>query len=707
MYISTGYAPPPGVRTPASTPMPMSVPGAASPNSARFVSPKPRPPPGLKNRTYDAKLREQLRQLDSLSAELAARVQEQEGVVAQPPSWLQTRSSRVLRSQIDTSAAGGALAATQDFVRSIQRRAKELGSGIAAFSELTSALDAGGIPGAELSCAEFSSRLQSYAAAHLTQHSLQESTIKAIFGAVDVDGNGALSLAELKCALATMFNLSAAEASSVMFDACDGAASGGRGDGLLQRREFTIAFRSIVAVNAMLNPEKFAHTDAHEVGVAHAVMMFESIARDAQRSSSPLDPLLQGLTKSQFSAWFVRAYDDTPPRGVTGADVEAIRAQHARELTRARQQHALELDIQLASQRASLQAESRLERDEAVHNALEVQRNDLASTPSSSFSLARSFVSTPSPYSLAPTNGIESMRPTTSVPQSAVSAYGTSWGGPPSQRGDTGGTSLDYNLPSLVTLGSSNFGSGVLPAKTAPVLAESATTTTTTTTTLPTWYPSVVLSLPNKMEESFANAPYFAAGGGANLSADSSAVQNECTPAPRNVTEAYNIYDDAPSDEEEELGGAMKQIEERGAFEITKMIATAQANVDTAVDKYRCGGGGGGDSFSTSTTNDLDDRIAAAVVGGASKGGSSIGRPQSPFKPIIGDDLDKRIAEKIVAEMMCSVGLKSMMATTEERAVAALPLPGATSSPPRAAAAASTSPRVHINRRGSIDIVQG
>jgi len=198
------------------------------------------------------------------------------------------------------------IAAMRDFVGSIQLRATQLQSGVAAFNELANALEAGGsIPIAGLSYAQFSQRIQSYAAVHLRQHSLQESTIASIFRAVDVDESGALSLAELKCALATLFALTAEEASSIMFNACDGSANGGRGDGLLQMREFTVAFRSIIAIKALLNPENFMHISVHEVGAAHAVNMFVEISRE---TSTPSQALKKGLTKSQFCSWFVSAY---------------------------------------------------------------------------------------------------------------------------------------------------------------------------------------------------------------------------------------------------------------------------------------------------------------------------------------------------------------------------------------------------------------
>ena len=59
----------------------------------------------------------------------------------------------------------------------------------------------------------------------------------------------------------------------LMFDACDGVANGGRADNFLQQEEFTLAFRSIIAVHKLIQSDTAAHIDAKEVGDATVTTM--------------------------------------------------------------------------------------------------------------------------------------------------------------------------------------------------------------------------------------------------------------------------------------------------------------------------------------------------------------------------------------------------------------------------------------------------
>ena len=197
-------------------------------------------------------------------------------------------------------------AAVRDLVSCMGRRAAELQSGVAALEELTAALETGynaftAHLGADLDFNAFTSCLRSYVTARIPQHELRTATTQCIFDAIDVDENGALSMAELTCAFATMFRLNATEASSVMFDACDGVE---HRDGALQQREFTVLFRCIVAVNALLSPDTSAHLNAHEVGAAQASQMFAEISRGTGGATA----MLRGIVKAQFCAWFVRTF---------------------------------------------------------------------------------------------------------------------------------------------------------------------------------------------------------------------------------------------------------------------------------------------------------------------------------------------------------------------------------------------------------------
>ena len=156
-----------------------------------------------------------------------------------------------------------------------------------------------------LSCAAFKHAFRAFLAARHADAAVADATIDAIFAAIDVDCDGVLSQCELLCGLVSLFKLDPIVGASAMFHACDTLrsplpAGDGAGDGLLQLGEFSIAFRSIMAVAALRHPEHFAHVDsAREVGTAHARVMFAAILGGRCAGSS------DGITKAQFIAWFV------------------------------------------------------------------------------------------------------------------------------------------------------------------------------------------------------------------------------------------------------------------------------------------------------------------------------------------------------------------------------------------------------------------
>ena len=204
----------------------------------------------------------------------------------------------------------------ESFVTSLLGRSTQLNSALAAFTELANLLKADGLgPNREgLSCAEFTQRLCAYTSTYAPQHVLSDSTTSAIFRAIDVDQNDVLSLSELQCGLTSFFPLAVNEAASVVFDACDAPTSGGRGNGLLEPNEFAIAFRSIFALSILLKKHEsistcFAHVDASEVASSQAVAMCKAIEKEANAGD-----VRGGITKEEFTAWFVESHATRPAR---------------------------------------------------------------------------------------------------------------------------------------------------------------------------------------------------------------------------------------------------------------------------------------------------------------------------------------------------------------------------------------------------------
>jgi len=196
----------------------------------------------------------------------------------------------------------------KSFVESLRKRSRQLDryighkGAVAAFAELTEIMEEGGLgeKRAGVSSAEFAKRLRRYTTKCVPQHGLNEMTTNALFRAMDVDKSGFLSLAELECGLASLFPFTAKEASTTMFDVCDATASGGRGDGLLQPAEFTIAFRSIFALHRLLKEgtplsERFTAVGTSEVAESMCKSIYKSIATQS------------GITKPQFTLWFQQA----------------------------------------------------------------------------------------------------------------------------------------------------------------------------------------------------------------------------------------------------------------------------------------------------------------------------------------------------------------------------------------------------------------
>ena len=175
----------------------------------------------------------------------------------------------------ETDGDGGAMrsSAVIDFTRCIRNHAKKMASKQEAFDELANVLRAGSRSAVPLDLTTFSSRIKSYTAKNLSPHRLEDATIEVIFKAIDVDDSNTVTLPEITCAFATFFDFTAEDAPVLMFDACDGVANGGRADNFLQQEEFTLAFRSIIAVHKLIQSDTAAHIDAKEVGDATVTTM--------------------------------------------------------------------------------------------------------------------------------------------------------------------------------------------------------------------------------------------------------------------------------------------------------------------------------------------------------------------------------------------------------------------------------------------------
>ena len=127
------------------------------------------------------------------------------------------------------------------------------------------------------------------------------------FDAMNTDGSGVLSIAELMCGFAAIFDFDRRELSRQLFGVCDATANGGRGDGRLTCRECVAAFAAFGAVSAIVHGPGRAGESPAEEARATAAAMFDEVLGDEYGERDC-------ITKAQWSAWWmVRRIDAYSP----------------------------------------------------------------------------------------------------------------------------------------------------------------------------------------------------------------------------------------------------------------------------------------------------------------------------------------------------------------------------------------------------------
>ena len=240
------------------------------------------------------------------------------------------------------TALNAIVSEAQAFADVLQRRSAQLLSKVAAFNELAAALEKND-PRGGLDYAEFASRIGQYFRDVLPRSEYAKPehhgpAMHAIFNAIDVDGNGRISVPELKCGFASLFQLGPADAAAVMFDACDVHGINGTKDGFLDASEFALAFSSVVCIRVLLEPAAIGSLDPREVGAAQASVLFEDARRRAGASNR-----ISGVTRVQFCAWFVQYFAsgriaNAPPQMLRVAASKL--SPHMRDFTRSATQES-------------------------------------------------------------------------------------------------------------------------------------------------------------------------------------------------------------------------------------------------------------------------------------------------------------------------------------------------------------------------------
>ena len=121
----------------------------------------------------------------------------------------------------------------------------------------------------------------------------------ALFDAMNTDGSGVLSIAELMCGAAALFDFDRRELSHQLFGVCDATANGGRGDGRLTWRECVAAFAAFGAVAAIVR--RRVGVSPVEKARAEATAMFAGVLGEDYGEHDC-------ITKAQWCAWRLGAY---------------------------------------------------------------------------------------------------------------------------------------------------------------------------------------------------------------------------------------------------------------------------------------------------------------------------------------------------------------------------------------------------------------
>ena len=150
--------------------------------------------------------------------------------------------------------------------------------------------------------------MKNYVATAHGMHEVQQSTIESIFRAADVDKaegddpSAWLSVSELKCALITMFDFTPEQTQGeMMYEAAKSI--DGSGVDVLRIDEFSIAYKSILAVNKLVRPENYASIIESIGEDCSPASEYQIECSRASRSGA------SGLTEAQFCAWFHRVHE--------------------------------------------------------------------------------------------------------------------------------------------------------------------------------------------------------------------------------------------------------------------------------------------------------------------------------------------------------------------------------------------------------------
>ena len=323
-----------------------------------------------RSRAADVEQAAILRAADVAAVTAAQRDAASYSSVLDPPSALQQAHADAAKAKFEERTK--AATSIRELVRSITARSRRSESSRRdEFAKMRLAFfpPTVGAPGEDdgsvgLTMQVFKRKFRAYLAARHSHVNVRDVTLSIMFDAIDVDGNEQLSRRELLCGLVSLLDIDHVAGAKLMFDACDTRVGYRTGDGLLQLAEFAIAFRSVAAVAALLDPAAFQHVDSvGEVGQAQARAMFQGVLGAESGSATA------GISKSQFVAWFATVMEQR--EGDPKAFAAATERQRLADASDARAAAAAEVKAEVA-RRAAEEAQA----EEARRAAEEAQAEE-------------------------------------------------------------------------------------------------------------------------------------------------------------------------------------------------------------------------------------------------------------------------------------------------------------------------------------------